>query len=108
VEQEPKPRCDALACIFARRLERRFEIESVEHRARRVGSSPRRRVSLCSTGSTGATHATHAISRRRSPVGDAGCKRGRKVHEGVGDWEEIMWLLQRQASGTLASDVSVT
>lgn len=108
MEQEPKPRCDALACIFARRLERRFEIESVEHRARRVGSSPRRRASLCSTGSTGATHATHAISRRRSPVGDAGCKHGRNVHEGVGDWEEIMWLLQRQASGTLASDVSVT
>ena len=105
MEQEPKPRCDALARISARRLGMRLEIESVEHRARRVGMSPRRRASLCSTGST---DATHAISRRRSPVGDAGCKRGRKVHEGVGEWEEIMWLLQRQASGTLASDVSVT
>ena len=40
--------------------------------------------------------------------GDAGCKRGRKVHEGVAEWEEFMWLLQRQTSGTLAADVSVT
>ena len=40
--------------------------------------------------------------------GDAGCKRGRKVHEGVAEWEKLMWLLQRQASGTPAAYVSLT